>query len=211
MISSETLGLFLLSVSLLLLSPGPNMAFLLSYSTLQGPRAAYAVALGIVLADLLLTLLTAAGVTAMLLAWPPMFDLLRLVGALYLLWLAYKAWRSGGVMALVSVPRCSERQIVRMAMLNSLLNPKALLFFMVFLPQFVDTAQGHVGWQLCQLGVLLTLLAFAFHALLGRMAASVGGWLVRQPGFAVWQGRVLAVVLLGLAARLLLLQRPGNS
>jgi threonine/homoserine/homoserine lactone efflux protein len=211
MISSATLGLFLLSVSLLLLSPGPNMAFLLSYSTLQGPRAAYAVALGIALADLVLTLLTAGGVTAILLAWPPMFDVLRLAGAAYLLWLAYKAWCSGGVIALASVPQRSERDIVRMAMVNSLLNPKALLFFMVFLPQFVDASQGNVGWQLCQLGGVLTVLAFVFHTVLGCLAASVSGWLVRQPGFAVWQGRVLAIVLLGLAARLLILQRPGNA
>lgn len=210
MISSETLGLFLLSVSLLLLSPGPNMAFLLSYSTLQGPRGACAVAIGIALADVMLTLLTAGGVTAMLLAWPPMFDGLRLAGAAYLLWLAYKAWRSGGLMALAVVPQRSGRDIVRMAMLNSLLNPKALLFFMVFLPQFVDARLGQVGWQLCQLGGVLTVLAFVFHAVLGSLAASVSGWLVRQPGFAVWQGRVLAVVLLGLATRLLLMQRPAT-
>ncbi|SME96146.1 LysE family translocator [Pseudogulbenkiania subflava] len=211
MIGIETLGLFLLSVMLLLLSPGPNMAFLLSYSTLQGARAGYAVALGILLADVVLTLLTAGGVTAMLMAWPPLFDALRLAGAAYLVWLAWKAWRSGGLMALAIQPKRRESEILRMAMFNSLLNPKALLFFMVFLPQFVNASQGHVGWQLCQLGAVLTLAAFLFHALLGRMAASVSGWLTRQPGFAVWQGRVLAIVLLGLAARLLLLQRPAQG
>ncbi|MDC7716899.1 LysE family translocator [Vogesella sp. DC21W] len=209
MITSTTLGLFLLSVSLLLLSPGPNMAFLLSYSTLQGPRAACAVALGIAIADVVLTLLTAGGVTAMLMAWPFMFDVLRLAGAVYLLWLAYKAWRSGGMTAMATLPRRSERDIVRMALFNSLLNPKALLFFMVFLPQFVDASLGHIGWQLCQLGAMLTVLAFVFHAVLGALAATASAYLLRRPGFARWQGRVLAMVLIGLAMRLLLMQRPA--
>ncbi|WP_174875915.1 LysE family translocator [Vogesella oryzae] len=208
MIAESTLLLFLMTVLLLFLSPGPNMAFLLSHSTVMGPRGGYAVALGIALADLVLTVLTASGITAMLAAWPPMFDLLRLGGALYLGWMAWQAWRSGGMAALAQAPQRSHRQIVRMAMLNSLLNPKALLFFMVFLPQFVDTARGAVAQQVLLLGALLALVGLGFNFVLAHGSGVIGRQLARAPQFARWQGRALALVLLGLALRLLLLQRP---
>lgn len=209
MIAASTLLLFLMTVLMLFLSPGPNMAFLLSHSAAMGPRGGYAVALGIALADVVLTVLTASGITAMLAAWPPMFDLLRMAGAVYLGWLAWQAWRSGGMAALAQAPRRSYRQVVRMAMLNSLLNPKALLFFMVFLPQFVEVARGDVVQQVLLLGVILSLVGLLFNITLAHGSGVIGRRLAAAPQFAHWQGRVLALVLLGLALRLLLLQRPG--
>ncbi|MEQ6291543.1 LysE family translocator [Vogesella sp. GCM10023246] len=208
MIAESTLLLFLMTVLMLFLSPGPNMAFLLSHSASMGPGGGYAVALGIALADVVLTLLTASGITAMLAAWPPMFDLLRLAGALYLGWLAWQAWRSGGMAALSRPPQRSYRQVVRMAMLNSLLNPKALLFFMVFLPQFVDAARGAVAQQVVLLGVILSLVGLLFNIVLAHGSGVIGRRLAAAPRFAVWQGRTLALVLAALALRLLLLQRP---
>ena len=100
MVALSTLSLFLLAVLVLMLSPGPNMAFVLSHGMALGPRGGLAAALGIAAADLVLTLLTASGVTALLAAWAPMFDLLRYLGALYLLWLAWQAWRQPGVVRL---------------------------------------------------------------------------------------------------------------
>ena len=95
MISLATLALFLLAVLALFLSPGPNMAFVLSHGVAHGPRGGFAAALGISSADLVHTLFAATGVTALVAAWPPSFDLLRYAGALYLLWLAWQALRSG--------------------------------------------------------------------------------------------------------------------
>ncbi len=96
MISLATLLVFLLAVLTLFLSPGPNMAFVLSHGMAHGPRGGFAAALGIGLADLVMAVLTACGVTAVVAAWPPAFDLLRTVGALYLVWLAIKALRTPG-------------------------------------------------------------------------------------------------------------------
>ncbi|RQO68213.1 lysine transporter LysE [Aquitalea sp. FJL05] len=210
MISASTLLLFMVTVLLLFLSPGPNMAFVLSYSTTMGRSGGLAAALGIAVADMVFTILTASGITAMLAGWPPMFDLLRLGGAAYLLWLAWKSWRAGGMLALLGGERRSHRQVVRMAMLNSLLNPKALLFFMVFLPQFVNIAQGHVAQQVLLLGLVLAVTGLAFNAVLAQFSGALGRYLQSQPRFALWQGRALTLVFLGLAARLLLLQRPGQ-
>jgi len=211
MISLATLALFLLAVLALFLSPGPNMAFVLSHGVAHGPRGGFAAALGISSADLVHTLFAATGVTALVAAWPPSFDLLRYAGALYLLWLAMQSLRSsncglpGGARAQPS----AFGRIVRMAFFNNLVNPKALLFFMVFLPQFVDPARGSVPLQLVQLGVMLSAAALAFNTLLGACSGQVGRWLQRRPGAERFQRGLLALVMVGLAIRLLLLDRPS--
>ena len=210
MISLATLALFLLAVLALFLSPGPNMAFVLSHGVAHGPRGGFAAALGISSADLVHTLFAATGVTALVAAWPPSFDLLRYAGALYLLWLAFQALRSnGGLPAGARVQPSAFARIVRMAFLNNLVNPKALLFFMVFLPQFVDPARGSVPLQLVQLGVMLSAAALAFNTLLGACSGQVGRWLQHRPGADRFQRGLLALVMVGLAIRLLLLDRPS--
>ncbi|RSZ33459.1 LysE family translocator [Variovorax beijingensis] len=210
MISLATLALFLLAVLALFLSPGPNMAFVLSHGVAHGPRGGFAAALGISSADLVHTLFAATGVTALVAAWPPSFDLLRYAGALYLLWLAVQALRSSsGLPAGARAQPSAFARIVRMAFLNNLVNPKALLFFMVFLPQFVDPARGSVPLQLVQLGVMLSAAALAFNTLLGACSGQLGRWLQRRPGAEKFQRGLLALVMVGLAIRLLLLDRPA--
>jgi threonine/homoserine/homoserine lactone efflux protein len=95
-----------------------------------------------------------------------------------------------------------------MALLGSLLNPKALLFFMVFLPQFVDAGRGDIVLQLTLLGMVLSLVALLFNSALGSCSGQLGRLLQRHPRAACWQRWALAAVLLGLALRLLLLERP---
>ncbi|QNK71047.1 LysE family translocator [Variovorax sp. PAMC26660] len=209
MIGLATLSLFLLAVLALFLSPGPNMAFVMSHGVAHGPRGGFAAAIGITAADLVHTLFAATGVTALIAAWPPSFDLLRYAGALYLVWLAVQALRSGNALRVgAQAQSAGFGRIVRMALLNNLVNPKALLFFMVFLPQFVDPSRGSVPLQLVQLGVVLSMAALAFNTLLGACSGQVGRWLERRPGAAKLQSRLLAVVMLGLAVRLLFLDRP---
>lgn len=209
MIGLATLSLFLLAVLALFLSPGPNMAFVLSHGVAHGPRGGFAAALGISAADLVHTLFAATGVTALVAAWPPSFDVLRYAGALYLVWLAVQALRSGGLRMGAQAQPAGFGRIVRMALLNNLVNPKALLFFMVFLPQFVDPARGSVPLQLVQLGVVLSMAALAFNTALGACSGQVGRWLQRRPGAARFQSGLLAAVMLGLAVRLLFLDRPA--
>ena len=209
MIGLATLSLFLLAVLALFLSPGPNMAFVLSHGVAHGPRGGFAAAIGISAADLVHTLFAATGVTALVAAWPPSFDVLRYAGALYLVWLAVQALRSGGLRMGAQAQPAGFGRIVRMALLNNLVNPKALLFFMVFLPQFVDPSRGSVPLQLVQLGVVLSMAALAFNTLLGACSGQIGRWLHNRPGAARFQSGLLAAVMLGLAVRLLLLDRPS--
>lgn len=208
MIDSSTLVLFAGAVLVLLVSPGPNMAFVVSHGVAYGWRGGLAVALGIGAADLVLTVLTAAGVTAIVAQWPPAFDIIRWAGAAYLLWMAWDAWKHPGSLTSRGAVESSLSRISARAALNSLLNPKALLFFIVFLPQFADAARGPVGPQLLVLGCVLTAIAVVFHAALGALGGSVKKLLGAGPRAARWQSRVLAFVLAGLAARLALMNRP---
>jgi threonine/homoserine/homoserine lactone efflux protein len=205
----HTLLLFSAAVLGLLLAPGPNMAFLFAHSLSHGPRGGLAVATGILLADLCLAALTAAGVTSVVMAFPASFDLIRWAGAAYLLWLAAKSLRTRTAAdANVQVVGRFGR-IVGSSTVNSLFNPKALLFFLVFLPQFVDPSRGQVAAQLAVLGGVLSVEAFAFHAILGLLGGSAGARL-KRPGTARVLGQLQGMVFLALAARLLVIERPAN-
>ncbi|VTU40669.1 Leucine efflux protein [Variovorax sp. PBS-H4] len=211
MIELGTLSLFLVAVLALFLSPGPNMAFVLSHGIALGPRAGFAAGLGIAAADLVHTLCAATGVTALVAAWPPAFDLLRYAGALYLLWLACQALRSGASPEPAHAERAGFAQVLRRAWLNNLVNPKALLFFMVFLPQFVDPGHGSVPAQLAVLGVTLSLAGLLFNSALGACSGMIGRWLRRRRGAAGFQRGLLATVMIGLALRLLFIDRPSKG
>lgn len=209
MIEPTTYGLFLLAVLTLFLSPGPNMAFVLSHGLAHGTRGGLAAALGIGLADVIFTILTATGITALVAAWPPSFDVLRYAGTTYLVWLAINAIRYPGGIGTLERQNDSFTNIVRRATFNNLLNPKALLFFMVFLPQFVKTQNGNVPLQILILGFSLTIAGVLFNIMLGAFSGQVGSFLQRSPNAAKYQGWFLAVVLFALAVRLMLLERPA--
>ncbi|MFZ6779643.1 LysE family translocator [Undibacterium sp. Ji83W] len=207
MISLSTLATFSIAVLLLLCSPGPNMAFVMTCGMQYGVRGGVAAALGIGLADILLTILTACGISAIIIAWPPSFDLIRYAGAVYLLWMAYKALRSPASAIQTTARTVPLRTVFARSCLNSLLNPKALLFFMVFLPQFVDAQAGMVTQQLLILGLALTIISTVFHALLGSFGHVTRHALMRHTKAARLQANVLAAVLSLLALRLLLMTR----
>ena len=210
MIDLATFLLFLLAVLTLFLSPGPNMAFVMSHGMAYGPRGGLAAAIGIGSADVVLTALTATGVTAMVFAWSASFDVLRVAGAAYLMWLAIKTLRSPAtaLTPCTSHANLAFHTIAKNAMLGSLLNPKALLFFMVFLPQFVNPAKGYVGLQLVILGLVLSVASVIFNTLLGALSGQLGTLVQRYPRAANFQKWLLGGVLAALAVRMFLTERP---
>lgn len=222
LISATTLGLFLLAVLALFAVPGPNMWFVMTHGVTLGPRGGLAAALGIGLADVVLTVLAAAGIAAAVMAMPASFELIRAAGALWLLWMAWGAWRSSGAQTPPTVATGSPHRTpspspspsheltrLRTVVLQSMLNPKALLFFMVFLPQFVEPGRGPVPGQLLMLGAVLTAASVVFHGTLGVACGLLKQRLLPSSRHARWLQRGLAGVLAGLAVRLWLLERPG--
>ncbi len=207
MIETHTLLIFATVVLALLLLPGPNMAFVLAHGATHGFMGGAAAGLGIGLADLVLTVLTATGVTAAVMAWPPSFDLIRCGGVAYLLGLAYKAVRGAGTRRRSETSQATLRAVFLRAMLNSLLNPKALLFFVVFLPQFVVPGAAPVWLQLLVLGCILSILSSLFHTLLAVFAGSTRRLLGVRASAANWHSRGLAVLFVLLAVGLAAMSR----
>jgi threonine/homoserine/homoserine lactone efflux protein len=199
----HTLLLFSVAVLGLLITPGPSMAFLFAHSLASGPRGGLAVATGILLSDLVMSALTAAGVTGLIVALPGSLDAIRLVGAAYLLWLAAKALRPQAAGAVTVAARLPFAAVMRQSLVNSLLNPKAFLFFVVFIPQFVDPARGRLPMQLAVLGMVLALEAWSFHAVLGLVSGSLATRL-QGARLRTHLSRLQALVFVALALRLLL-------
>ena len=205
---ATNLYLFIVAALLLLIVPGPNMAIVTSHAVAHGWRAGLAAALGITLADMLMTVLVSAGLGALVMSWAPAFDLLRWAGACYLMWLAWQALKAPPSDTDTQPTQASLRKILARATLNSLLNPKALLFFMVFLPQFVTVGTSSVTLQLMFLGVLLALIALVFHSLLGFCAGQLHARLRKGLIPKRLGAYGFAAVMAALAARLVFLNRP---
>ncbi|MFC4160152.1 LysE family translocator [Chitinimonas lacunae] len=201
MLDTSLLPLFLTAVAALVLVPGPDMALILSQSVARGSRAGLWCAFGIALAGLVQTVLVAAGLGALLQTLPALAEAVRWLGVIYLSWLGYQALRRLGQPVEAIVAPVPLRKLWLGAMLNNLLNPKALLFFSLFLPQFTQPALGHLTWQLLTLGLLLTGIALLWNIVLALLAGQLARHLTRL-GSGRFGDSLLGVVFLGLAARL---------
>jgi threonine/homoserine/homoserine lactone efflux protein len=205
-ITPEQLLPFLLAAVLLTATPGPDNLMVLSVGASKGRRLGMAFGLGCAAGCLSHTLLAALGVSAVLAASPLAFTALRVVGGAYLVWLGIGALRSRGGMRLPvagadGAGDSAARQFFK-GMLANAINPKVVLFFLSFLPQFVVPAQGDLPLQLAVLGVVFTVQAALLFGALGWFAGGLGQWLQRRPRAGLWLDRLAGVVFVGLGLRM---------
>ena len=189
----------------MVLTPGPNMAYLVSRSVCQG-RAAGLVSLGgVALGFLTYMLLAAFGITALLLAVPYAYDALRLCGAAYLAWMAWNALRPGGQspFQVRELAPDSPRRLFAMGLLTNLLNPKIAALYLSLLPQFVDRAAGVMG-QTLALGLTQIAISVTVNALVVLAAGSIAAFLTGRPLWARIQRWLMGGVLAGLAVKMAL-------
>lgn len=175
----QALG-FLAAAVLITLSPGPDNLMVLSLGVARGRRAGMVFGLGCALGCLSHTLLAALGVSALLAASPLAFAALKMAGGAYLIWLGWQAWQSrGSVMEAGSSGQTGPGlgQLFARGLLANAINPKVVLFFLAFLPQFVIGSHGGIAWQTAQLGLLFTAQAALVFGLLGYFAGHAGSWL----------------------------------
>lgn len=190
------------------LSPGPDMMFVLGQTLAGGARRGWAAAIGIWCGATLHVLAAALGVAALLAASPALFTVLRLAGAAYLVWLGIGALRAAWQGAPVAVPSAvATRRVVLQGALTNLTNPKVALFFLAFLPQFVAPGRAAPWVQMLLLGPLLPLLSVPFFAALIAGAGRASARLARSAHAARWLHGAAGAIFLGLGARLLV-QRP---
>ena len=188
----------------MVLTPGPNMAYLVSRSVCQG-RAAGLISLGgVALGFLTYMLLAAFGITALLFAIPYAYDALRLCGAAYLGWMAWNALRPGGAspFQVRELAPDSPRRLFAMGLLTNLLNPKIAALYLSLLPQFVDRAAGDVMGQTLALGATQIAISVMVNAAIVVTAGSVAAFLTGRPLWARLQRWLMGGVLAGLALRM---------
>ncbi|WP_158931813.1 LysE family translocator [Acidisphaera sp. S103] len=188
----------------LVLTPGPNMMYLISRSISQG-RMAGLVSLGGVALGFVFYMLSAAfGITALLLAVPYGYDALRFGGAVYLLYLAWQVLKPGGrsPFQVRTLPKDSRGRLFIMGLVTNLLNPKVAMLFLSLLPQFVDPARGSILAQSLVLGTAYIVISVSVNALIAMTAGSIAAFLADRPLWLVVQRWVMGTVLAGMALRL---------
>lgn len=188
----------------MVLTPGPNMVYLISRSICQG-RAAGLVSLGGVALGFVFYMMCAAfGITAIVMAVPYAYDALRFGGALYLLYLAWQAVKPGGrsPFQVKDLPEDSPRKLFTMGFLTNLLNPKIAVMYLSLLPQFVDPDHGSVLAQSLVLGFTQIAVSVSVNAMIAIAAGTIAAFLARRPTWLVVQRWLMGTVLAGLAVRM---------
>jgi threonine/homoserine/homoserine lactone efflux protein len=209
MLHAGELLLFALATVVMVFTPGPNMIYCVSRTLCQG-RAAGIVSLAGVQMGLVVHICAAgAGLTALLLAVPLAFDVIKLAGAAYLLWLAWQAVKPGGrsMFEARTLPDDPAATLFRMGLVTNLLNPKVAMFYLSIFPQFIQPDRGSIWLQTLQLGVVQICVSASGNTLIIFGAARITQFLARSPGWVLAQRYVMGGVLAGLALRIALTER----
>ncbi|MCD4501164.1 LysE family translocator [Chromobacterium vaccinii] len=208
LVTLPQLAAFLAAAMLITITPGPDNLMVLSQGISRGRRQGMAFGLGCALGCLNHTLLAALGVSALIAASPLAFAALKIAGGAYLVYLGWGAIRSSGASfdadAQASGPQGSLAATFRRGLIANAINPKVVLFFLAFLPQFVNPAQGPVGLQTAILGSLFTLQGALIFGALGYFSGHVGQWLAKSRKASQWLDRIAGAVFIGLGLRLIL-------
>ena len=202
-VDGKLLASYLALVTLLMITPGPDMLFVLASGIRGGSRAGLVAAVGVAVGETVHLLAAAAGLAAVFQAAPALYDLVRFAGAGYLVWLGVRTLRTrGDGVAEGRRGASGTRRAFWRGMLTNVLNPKMALFTVALLPQFVDPARGRVAAQLLLLGACFLVLEIVVDGTVGLAAGRVRRVLVRRPRAARGVGVASGSVFLGLGVKL---------
>ncbi|MFK7791972.1 MAG: LysE family translocator [Devosiaceae bacterium] len=208
MIDQTTLITYVLIVLGFVFIPGPATVLTVARASTSGTRVGIATGLGIAVGDLIHTAMAVVGISAIILASAFLFSVIKYLGAAYLVYLGLRAIfekttpQAPGQSVQISAPAA-----FRQAILAEVLNPKTALFFLAFLPQFVDPANGYVLGQLAVFGIIMVLLGLFSTVVFALAAGKVGSFLRTNPAVLRWQGKVVGSIYCALGVRLALQER----
>jgi threonine/homoserine/homoserine lactone efflux protein len=205
--NGHLLAVYVIAVVVAMITPGPDMMFVLATAVRGGARAGLLATLGVATSEVVQITAVAAGLAALLAAAPAAFTVLRICGAVYLLYLGIQAFRSarGAGIAPPDVPdqeAVSGRYAYLRGAVTNLVNPKMVTFAVAFLPQFVDRGLGHVPVQFAVLGVIFIVLELLIDGAVGLAAGRLAGWLSRRRRARQALDVGSGTVMVALAARL---------
>src|SRR6201991_1309153 len=200
---SSLLGFALLSLGMVL-TPGPNMIYLISRSITQGHVAGLISLGGVALGFVFYMLCAAFGITALLFAVPYAYDALRLAGAAYLMWLAWQALKPNGrsPFQVRELKVDGPRKLFAMGFVTNLLNPKIAMLYLALLPQFIDPAQASVLTQSLALGFIQIAISVSVNALIALAAGSIALFLGTRPAWLLLSRCLMGSVLSALAVKM---------
>jgi len=187
----------------LILAPGPDMFYVISRGIAHGRRAGILSATGVVCGILVHTTAAALGLTLLLQTSALAFLVVKYIGAAYLIFLGVKAWVEKSTLNLQSsAPGVKSSALFWQGVLSNVLNPKIAIFFLAFLPQFVEKGSGYVAWQMIFLGVMFACFGLCFLLVVGYSSGTIGRWLTQRPQYTQSLQRLAGGILIGLGIRL---------
>ena len=207
---ATTLLAYLATAVVLVVIPGPGTAWIVAQTVAGGTARGLRAGLGLETATLIHALAAGLGLSAVLATSALAFEVLKYAGAVYLVWLGIKAWRSGDAAPSDDphpAPARDTGGVYWRSVVTGVLNPKVALFFLAFLPQFVHPERGLVWLQFLVLGALLSVIGFTNSAMLSIMIGRFGRRLRGNGRFSLWRQRLLGTFFIGLGLCLALQQR----
>ncbi len=203
MFDPHALLLFVAAGLVLNFTPGPDLLYITARSLGQGWRAGAASSLGIGAGCLVHTAAAALGISVLLRASPVTYDVIRLAGAAYLVYLGVQALRQRASVAdVTALPADPLRTVFWQGFVTNVLNPKVALFFLAFLPQFADPARGAFELQVLLLGLIFIVNGLWVCLLVARSAAAMADWARRSTGAMSWIQRGSGALLVALGLHL---------
>ncbi|GAB4056853.1 LysE family translocator [Catellatospora paridis] len=201
--TGAVLGVFAVALAMVL-TPGPNMMYLVSRSITQGRRAGLISLAGVAAGFLVYLTATNLGLSALFVAVPSLYLAVKLAGAAYLGWLAFKTLRPGGVSVFepTALPPDSNRRLFTMGLVTNLLNPKIAIMYLSLIPQFIEPEAGHVLAQGFALGAVQIAVAVTVNGLIALAAGTIAGFLTGRPVWLRVQRYLMGTVLGALALRM---------
>ena len=208
MFGNDPLFIFLLASLSLAITPGPDNLFVLMQSAVYGYKTGTFITLGLCTGLIFHSAAVALGLATMLQTSPFAFPLLKVFGASYLLYLSWQAHRAANIdLSLQAVAPLTPFQFYRRGIIMNISNPKIGLFFLAFLPQFIDVKHGELANQIMLLGGIFIVISFIVMTCIALISGSLSNWLMSSPKVQKIMHRLTAIVLLGLALHILLLTR----
>jgi len=203
---SHSFWVFALATLILNLTPGNDVIYVVSRSAGQGVRAGIISSLGIMAGCLVHITAAAVGLSAIIAASATAFDIIRYVGAAYLLYLGIRTLlsKSSSFKIKGNMPSLSYKKVFWQGVITNVLNPKVALFFLAFIPQFIDAGAAHPQRQVLFLGVWFNVSGTVVNILYAVLFGRIGQWLSRHPRWIKWQERVTGMVLIVLGIKVAL-------
>jgi len=202
----ENFWLFAFAALMLNITPGNDMLYVATRSTGQGMKAGIVSALGILGGCIVHMIAAVVGLSALIAQSALAFDIIKYAGAAYLIYLGIRSIISKA--NTFNLPRNIEKQslwkIFWQGVITNVLNPKVALFFLAFLPQFIDPSKGNTHWQILFLGGWFNVSGTIVNIIVAILFGKIRGWLQKSTWFVKWQGKLTGLILIALGIKVAL-------